>query len=361
MERVRGNWSAMLVGAFLIGGAAYIHTIDASLGTFLGVVAAIVVGGVILHPIAGEATRPLWSRLRRRRREALTGYLFAAPWIIGFLVFTLGPMLWSLYTSFCKYDIINTPVWKGWNYNYGFILHDDPDFRVALQNTLYYVIVKTPAVVIAALVLAILMNQRVPGIRVFRTIYYLPTVITGVAAIFLWVWVLNPNGILNHALGFFHIYQPLWFFDPKWTKPGLILMGMWYLGSPMLIVLAGLNGISRTLYEAAEVEGAGLLRKFWHITLPMLSPTLFFIILTSIIGAFQVFNSAFVISTSSGVGSGPGDPHQSLLFYEVYLYTKFKVLEMGYASALAWIIFVIIMVITAIQLYLSKRWVYYES
>jgi len=351
----------MLVGAFLIGGAAYIHTIDASLGTFLGVVAAIVVGGVILHPIAGEATRPLWSRLRRRRREALTGYLFAAPWIIGFLVFTLGPMLWSLYTSFCKYDIINTPVWKGWNYNYGFILHDDPDFRVALQNTLYYVIVKTPAVVIAALVLAILMNQRVPGIRVFRTIYYLPTVITGVAAIFLWVWVLNPNGILNHALGFFHIYQPLWFFDPKWTKPGLILMGMWYLGSPMLIVLAGLNGISRTLYEAAEVEGAGLLRKFWHITLPMLSPTLFFIILTSIIGAFQVFTIAYVVFTPSG-GVGTAGPDNAALFYVLYLYRNaFQYFKMGYASAMAWVLFLIIMALTWISFRFQQRWVYYEG
>jgi multiple sugar transport system permease protein len=173
--------------------------------------------------------------------------------------------------------------------------------------------------------------------------------------------VLNPTGILNRALGLFHIYQPLWFFDPGWTKPGLVVMSVWYIGSPMLILLAGLNGIPKQLYEAADVEGAGVLRKFWSITLPMLSPTLFFIILTNIIGAFQVFNSAFVISTSSGVGTAPGDPQQSLLFYEVYMYTKFKALDMGYACALAWILFVIIMAITAIQLYLSRRWVYYES
>jgi multiple sugar transport system permease protein len=139
-------------------------------------------------------------------------------------------------------------------------------------------------------------------------------------------------------------------------------MSLWYLGSPMLILLAGLNGIPKTLYEAAEVEGAGLLRKFWNITIPMLSPTLFFIILTNVISAFQVFNSAFVVSTAGGGGNtNPGDPQQSLLFYEVYMYTKFRVLDMGYASALAWIVFVIIMIITGIQLYLSRRWVYYEA
>jgi multiple sugar transport system permease protein len=141
----------------------------------------------------------------------------------------------------------------------------------------------------------------------------------------------------------------------------MVIMGLWYIGGGALILLAGLTGIPRSLYEAADVEGAGPLRKFFSITIPMLSPTLFFILLTNIIGGFQVFNSAFVISTSAGVGTNPGDPAQSLLFYEVYLYTQFKSLNMGYACALAWFLFVIIMIITAIQLYLSKRWVYYES
>jgi len=361
MARVRDSWSAILVFALLVGGASYIHTIEPALGTFLWVVAAVVGGGVLLQPMAREATRPLWSRLKRTKREAITGYLFAAPWIFGFLVFTLGPMLFSLYASFCKYDIVNAPVWKGWNFNYGFIFMHDPQFIISLKNTFWYVLVKTPAIIIVSLLAALLMNQRVPGVRVFRTIYYMPTVITGVAAIFLWVWVLSPRGILNHGLSLLGIQGPLWFFDPSWTKPGLVIMSLWYLGSPMLILLAGLNGIPKSLYEAAEVEGAGILRKFRSITIPMLSPTLFFIILTNIIGAFQVFNSAYVISTSSGAGSNPGDPDQSLLFYEVYMYVKFRVLDMGYACALAWIIFVIILIITGIQLYLSQRWVYYES
>ncbi|HEX6508079.1 MAG TPA: sugar ABC transporter permease [Chloroflexota bacterium] len=365
MERVRENWSALLVLALLIGGATYIHTIDTGLGSFLWIVAGIVVLVALLGPGVRTATQPVWSKWKRSRREAITGYMFAAPFIIGFLVFTFGPMLFSLYASFSKYDIINPPVWKGWNYNYGFIFQHDPNFPVALRNTFWYVLVKTPVIIIVSLIFALLLNQRVPGVRFFRTIFYMPTVVTGVAAIFLWVWVLNPRGILNSALGALHAYQPLWFYDPAWTKPGLVVMSVWYLGAPMLILLAGLNGIPKSLYEAAEVEGAGIIRKFRNITLPMLSPTLFFIILTNIIGAFQVFNSAYVISTSSGVSNTqlPGDPDQSLLFYEVYMYTKFAapVRDVGYACALAWILFVIIMIITGIQLYLSRRWVYYES
>ena len=299
-------------------------------------------------------------RLNNRRREAITGYLFAAPWIIGFLALTLGPMLFSLYASFTEYHITTPPRWIGAN-NYSFILQSDPDFRISLGNTLYYVILKTPIVVSVSLVLALLMNVNVPGVRIFRTIYYLPTVLTGVAAIFVWIWVLNPNGILNRGLSLLHIQGPNWFYDPAWSKPGLVVMSLWYIGSPVLILLAGLNGIPRQLYEAAEVEGAGTLRKFWHITLPMLSPTLFFIILTSIIGAFQVFNSAFVISNTTAGPGHPGDPQRSLLFYEVYMYIHaFQNLDMGYACALAWILFVIVMIVTAVQLYLGRRWVYYE-
>lgn len=296
--------------------------------------------------------------LTQRRREAITGYLFASPWLIGFVFLTLGPMLFSLYASFTQYNIVGAPIWKGLA-NYQFIFQHDPDFPIALKNTLWYVVVKTPVVIVFSLFIAVLMNQSIPGVKIFRTIFYMPTIITGVAAIFLWIWVLNPSGILNTVLGVFHIYQPLWFYDPKYSKAGLVVMSLWYIGSPMLILLAGLTGIPRSFYEAAEVDGAGMWRKFRSITLPMLSPTLFFIILTNIIGAFQVFNSAYVISTTAG--SQAGDPQKSLLFYEVIIFQHFKALEMGYASALAWILFVIILAVTVVQLYLSKRWVYYES
>ncbi len=365
LERLRENWVALLVLVALVASAAYIHSVDTGLGSFLWIVSGVIVGVALFGPLVRAATRPWWGRLSQRQREALTGIMFASPFLIGFLVFTAGPMLYSLYVSFCKYDIINTPVWKGWNYNYGYIFRHDPNFPIALRNTFWYVLVKTPAIVLVSLLFALLLNQRVPGVRVFRTIFYMPTVITGVAAIFLWVWVLNPRGILNTGLAYLHVYTPLWFYDPSWTKPGLVIMSMWYLGSPMLILLAGLNNVPKSLYEAADVEGAGIFRKFRSITIPMLSPTLFFIILTNIIGAFQVFNSAYVISTSAGVTASqtPGDPDQSLLFYEVYMYTKFAapVRDVGYACALAWILFVIILAITVIQLYLSRRWVYYES
>ncbi|GAC1445154.1 MAG: sugar ABC transporter permease [Chloroflexota bacterium] len=302
--------------------------------------------------------------LNQRRREALTGYLFAAPWIFGFLALTLGPMIFSLYASFTVYDIAHPPKWVGLD-NYRFIFNHDPDFRTALGNTIWYVVFKTPIVVVTALFLAILMNQKVPGIKYYRTIFYMPTIVTGVAAIFLWVWILSPTGLLNNAITFFHLpqtWQHDYFLDPHWSKPGLIIMGTWYIGAPMLILLAGLNGIPRHLYEAAMIDGAGILRRFWNVTLPMLSPTLFFIVLTNVIGAFQIFNSAFVISTSASGSSGKiGDPENSLLFYEVYLYGYFKQSLMGYASALAWILFVVILAITLFQLWLSKKWVYYES
>jgi len=262
----------------------------------------------------------------RKFREGVMGYLFAAPFIIGFLGMTLGPMLYSIYASLDpKYDLTHPPHFRSFS-NYTFILQHDPDFRKALYNTFWYVIFKTPTVIIVALAIALLMNQNVPGIKVFRTIYYMPTVITGVAAIFLWVWILNPNGVLDtsiakilpwqniqipnpaHSLCSGHILcpqrlldiqQPIgWFLDPNWAKPGLVIMGVWYIGAPMLILLAGLTGIPRQLYEAAEVDGAGMFREFRNSTLPMLSPTLFCIILTNISGACQICNSAYVISTS---------------------------------------------------------------
>ncbi len=309
-------------------------------------------------PAVRERSKPL---LTPKRREAVTGYLFALPFIVGFLGLTLGPMAFSLYASFSDYNITTSPKWIGLD-NYDYILRDDDRFRTSLGNTIYYVCLKTPLIIFIALVLALVMRAEVPGRRVFRTIYYLPSVLTGVSAIFLWIWVLSPRGILNRGLDTLGMTSPNWFFDPQWTKPGLVVMALWTVGSPVLIMLAGLNGIPRDLYEAASLDGAGWLSKFWKITIPMLSPTLFFLTVTNIIFAFQVFNSAYVISTTVSPTKAPGDPAQSLLFYEVYLYLRaFRDLEMGFASALGWILFFIIMIVTGVQLWLSKRWVYYET
>ena len=311
---------------------------------------------VAVSSTGSEYKKPYWTPARR---EALMGYLFALPWLFGFIVLTVGPMLFSFYASFTKYNIVNPPQWLGFD-NYSFIFSKDDRFQISLFNTFYYVVVKTPIVIAISLFFAMMMNVDIPGQKYFRTIYYMPTVLTGVSAIFLWIWVLNPEGLLNRALALFHISGPNWFYDPNWSKPGLIIMSLWYIGGPVLIFLAGLQGVPRHLYEAAEIDGAGPLAKFMNVTLPLLSPVIFFQVITSIIGAFQVFNSAYVISQTAG--SGPGDPQQSLLFYEVYLFVRaFTNLDMGFACALAWILFAIIMVITAIQLWLSQKWVYYEG
>lgn len=376
-----GSTAVFIILFLLMAGASLVvYPVESGLGTFYRILAGISLVLLVLSVIArlvslsgfswSYHSLPVFRSLKWR--EAITGYLFVLPWIVGFLAFSLLPMALSLFASFSHYDIVHFPKWEGL-FNYQYMLQHDETFRIALGNTFWYVIVKTPVVIIASLLLALLMAQQIPGIKFFRTIFYMPTVITGVAAIFLWVWILYPNGILDTALHPFQLLvqwvtfgkvqakEILWFFDPSWTKPAMVVMGLWYIGGGALILLAGLTGIPKSLYEAADVEGAGPLRKFFSITIPMLSPTLFFILLTNIIGGFQVFNSAFVISTSSGVGTNPGDPAQSLLFYEVYLYTKFIALNMGYACALAWFLFVVIMVITAIQLYLSKHWVYYET
>ncbi len=301
--------------------------------------------------------------LRPAVREELTGWLFASPWIIGFLLFTVGPMLFSLYTSFTKYNIIGAPQWIGLQ-NYNTMFNSDPMFWKAVQNTFWIVLIRTPLVMLAALSIALLLNSGLWGERSFRTIIYLPNVLSGIAAIFLWEWILNPRGLLNTVLGVFGIKGPGWFVDPVWTKPGMVVMGLWWIGGNVLIYLAGLKGINKDLYEAADIDGAGGWQKVTKITLPLLTPTIFFEFITAIIGAFQIFTTAFILA---GKDSPLGGPGQSMLFYVLYLYNRAfgRVgqggFQMGYASALAWVLFIIILVITLVQLYLSRRWVYYET
>lgn len=307
-------------------------------------------------------------RSKLLRGEAVTGWLFVVPWIVGFLTFTLGPMLFSLYTSFTEYNIIRAPEWIGLR-NFENIFLRDEFFWISLKNTLYMVAVNTPIQIVAALFIAVLLNMELPGTRIFRTLIYLPTVLSGVAAIFLWQWILEPNGLLNQGLGTIGIDGPAWFTDPDWTKPALILMGLWWIGADVIIYLASLRGIDRSLYEAAEIDGASPWAKNWFITLPLLTPTTFFLMITNIIGTFQIFTTAYILTTDPGVSTLGGTQH-SMLFYVLYLY-KYAFgdsqvpgtsgLSMGYASALAWILFIIILLITLIQLRLSRRWVHYGS
>lgn len=310
---------------------------------------------------APDLRRPL---LRPALREEMTGWLFAMPWILGFLLFTVGPMLFSLYTSFTRYNIIADPRWIGLD-NYQNIFFDDPFFYKSLSNTFWMVIVKTPLVIFVAMSLAMLLNSDVPGGKFFRTVIYLPNVLSGIAAIFLWQWILAPNGLFNAALSSFGIRGPGWFVDPDWTKPGMVLMGMWWIGGNVLIFLAGLKGIPRELYEAADIDGADGWQKTRYITLPLLSPTIFFEVITGIIGTFQIFATAFILIGSKN--AAVGELGQSMLFYVLYLYDRAfgKIgpgsFQMGYASALAWVLFIIILAITLIQLRLAKRWVFYET
>ncbi|HXF63569.1 MAG TPA: sugar ABC transporter permease [Caldilineaceae bacterium] len=307
--------------------------------------------------------RPFW---RPATQEAVTGWLFAAPWIIGFVVFTLGPMLFSLYAGFTRYNITTAPQWIGLQ-NYQNLFFNDDRFYVALYNTFWMVIVKTPFVIVVSLLLALLLNVDVPGSRLFRAIIYLPNVLAGVAAVFLWRWILAPNGLFNRGLELIGIQGPAWFANPLWTKPGMVIMGLWWVGAEVLIYLAGLKGIPKELYEAAEIDGATGWGKTWHITLPLLSSTTFFLIVTNIIGIFQIFTTAYILAGPDAEDVVNGGPGQSLLFYVFYLYNRAfgKVgpagFQMGYASAMAWILFLIILAITLIQLWLAKRWVYYET
>ncbi len=305
------------------------------------------------------------NRMTNTVREEINGWLFAMPFILGFIVFTLVPMVWSLYASFTNYNIIKAPQWIGLR-NFVDIFHDN-FFWISLGNTFWMVLVKTPLVIIVALLLALLLNVNIPGAKFFRSVIYLPNVLAGVAAVFLWQWILAPNGLINQALGSVGISGPAWFFDANWTKPGMVVMGMWWIGGTVLIFLASLKGIPKELYDAGEIDGAVGWNKIRYITLPLLSPTIFFEIVTIIIGTFQIFTTAYILSTA-GTGQTPmGGPGYSMLFYVLYLYLRAfgkvgsGLFQMGYGSALAWILFFIVLIITLIQLWLSRKWVYYES
>ncbi len=293
------------------------------------------------------------SSSRLLQGEYKTGYLFALPWLLGFLIFTLGPLLASIYLSFTSYDVLNPPNFIGLG-NYKTLFHD-PLFWKSLYNTFYMVIIGVPVNIIVAFSIALLLNVEVKGIALYRAIYYLPSITPVVASSILWLWILNADfGILNSTLALFGIRGPNWLTDPGWAKLAIIMMGAWGAGGGMLIYLAGLKNIPEQLYEAAEIDGANLWYKFWNITIPMISPTLFFNLIMGIIGTFQIFTQAYIMT-----GGGPLD---STLFYVYYLFNNaFSYFKMGYACSMAWILFLVVLALTAIQLKLASYWVYYEA
>lgn len=286
------------------------------------------------------------------RQKARAFYLMASPWIVGFAVFTLLPVVASLYLSFTQYDIVRAPKMTGLA-NYSQML-EDPLIAKSLVNTIYYTAISIPASIVFTLALAILLNQKAWGSAAFRTAFYLPSIVPAVANCVLWIWLLQPQwGIINFILGLVGIDGPAWLASTRWSKPALVLMSIWGSGSSMVIFLAGLQSIPESLYEAAAIDGAGSVRKFVHVTLPLLTPTVFFQVVMGIIGSFQVFTAAFIMTG--------GGPVNSTLFYVLYLYRQaFVFMYMGYASAMAWVLFVIVLALTLVQLWLAPRWVHYE-
>lgn len=294
-------------------------------------------------------------------RERFMGYLYIGPWLIGFLLLTAGPMCVSLYLSTTSWTMLAPPVQVGFA-NYASILTDDPLFTVSLVNTLFYVVLSVPLGLGVALGLALLLDQKVKGVAFFRTAFFLPSITNMVAVAMLWLWVFNPEyGLLNSLLRQIGITGPLWLQSESWAKPSLVLMSLWGVGGTMMIFLAALQGIPGELYEAAELDGAGPGRKFLHITLPMISPAMLFNLVVGIIGTFQVFTQAFVMTGSAQPGT-EGGPNNATLFVVLYLFKKaFQEFRMGYASALAWVLFFLILAATIVQMRMAKRWVHYEG
>ena len=288
----------------------------------------------------------LWS-------EARDGYLFILPWILGFIIFTAGPMLASLYISFTRWEIVTPSVWVG-GAQYVKLFNDDR-FWLSLYNTSYYVFIGVPLHLFFALLAALAVNMNLRGIHFFRTAYYVPSLTPVVANSILWVWIFHPEwGLANAFLEWIGLEGLYWLQDPRLAKPALIVMSFWSIGGQMVILLAGLKGIPMELYEAAAIDGANWWSRFWRITLPLLTPALFFNLIIAIIGAFQVFTQAYIMTE--------GGPNYSTLFYLLYLFrAAFENFRMGYASAMAWVLFIIVLVFTILQFMLSDRWVFYEG
>jgi multiple sugar transport system permease protein len=288
------------------------------------------------------------------RRETITAYLLISPWIVGFIIFTLGPMVASLIFSFTNYSIIRPTKFVGLQ-NYATMLFEDYRFWHSLKVTLTFAVFAIPLGLMFGLLLALLLNAKVPGIAVWRTVYYTPSVVSGVAVAILWTYLFNPQyGVFNWLLSLVNVKGPGWLSSPDWALPALVIMSLWGVGGGMIIYLAGLQGIPTALYEAAEVDGANSIQKFFNITLPMITPVLFYNLVIGIIGTFQYFTNAYVMTA--------GGPVEATLFYNLNLYNNaFRYQEMGYASALAWMLFVIVLILTMLVFRSSSMWVYYEG
>jgi multiple sugar transport system permease protein len=290
-----------------------------------------------------------------RWRQTRLGLLFISPWIIGFAVFYLYPFFATLYYSFTTFTGIGNPVMAGFS-NYSTLVHDGT-FRTALYNTFYYTILEVPFSTVLALGMAMLLNMNVRGQAIYRTLFYIPSIVPVVASSLIFVWIFQPSfGIVNSLLSDLHINGPTWFFSITWSKPTFIILGLWGLGQPMVIYLAALQGVSKELYEVAELEGANAWQRLRYVTLPVISPVILFNVIMSLVLSIQYFTQAQVIE------SPPGSPGGSTMFFVTYYYQQaFQDLHLGYASAMAFLLFVLVLIVTVVLLKTSSRWVYYEN
>jgi multiple sugar transport system permease protein len=292
--------------------------------------------------------------MKVQTRRDLIGLAFISPWLIGFLAFTAWPFLRSIQLSFTRYDILRPPKWVGLA-NYQSLLTDDETFRNATWLTLKFAAVSVPLAIIAGVALALLLNSDVKGISLYRTIFFLPSIVPTVATTAIFVWILNPQiGLVNSLLHTVGIQGPAWLTDPKWALWSLMMMGIWGVGNTMVIYLAGLKDIPTYLYEAATVDGANPVQKLFKVTLPMLTPVIFFNLVMGVIGALQYFTQAYIMTSG-----GPGD---STRFYALYLFDRaWRYSDMGYASAMAWLLFLAVAILTFALFKTQKRWVHYAS
>lgn len=305
------------------------------------------------QPVVGSSRRSPQRRLSpQSRREARRFHLFATPWVIGFIFFSGGPILASLVISFMHWELLSDPEWVGLD-NYRKLVND-PDFWLSVRNTAYFGTGSAVFGVAFNFVIALLLNLNVRGQSIFRTIIYLPSVLSGIATAVLWIHVLHPDyGLINYFLGLVGIQGPGWIVDEHWAIPGLIIMSVWSAGNAMVIFLAGLQSVPQSLYEAAAIDGAGWWGRFWHVTVPMMSPVIFFNLIVGLIGSLQAFTLVLFMTD--------GGPNNSTLVLGLYVYRyAFKYFDLGYASTIAWALFALIIGFTAVQFWLARRWVHYE-
>jgi len=305
----------------------------------------------IARPPGARADMARRRSRKRVRHNRIVGYLFISPWIIGFLAFALYPFIASLYYSFTSYDILTPPRWIGLH-NYQ-AMTQDPLFWGSLYNTVFFTVISVPLSTVVSIAIAMLLNMKVRGLTIYRTIFYLPSVVPLVASSILWLWLFNPSfGLLDSFLRLVGLPAPGWLYSEAWVKPALILMGLWSIGAAIVIYLAGLQGVPQELYEAASLEGANSWQRTWHVTLPMISPVILFNVTLGLIGSFQYFTQAYVMTQ--------GGPNNASLFFALYLYQQaFQYLHLGYGAAMAWLLFVLILLVTLGIFKSSAKWVYY--